>query len=503
MFTIKRLNPGALALFFFLMPLTGLQGQSAWGDSIAHRLDLLRRLYQSENFEQAQVNALAFGYFLQARHLDCPPEAIRLVNGVFLQNKDMESATKFLSQAEADAKGTRIPAQRVALLSALEAAYLTWGMSEAHQRVHDSKVVALGELQAQRQTELVRAAFRERDSLRYRATALLQERQTRLYVDKQVLYAGICLFSALLLLGIWAWNRRQRRWKQQWQRREQEMDIEKAAAGLSLAPMDAHTSAQQPPQAYIHNESIVQTALLVEPNRPIAIYLKSLLSDRFQVDTVATANEAIMRANDLLPDLIICDAVLNGHSGIEVVRQIKMGERTSHIPTVLLVEQHGPEALLDARRAGADTWFVRPLPNDDLNAQIAQLLESRKQQHQLFNRHLHLYFTDWRPHLPDAFLQKTLELVEDNLSNPDYLPEDLAKKLQLSRTHLVRKMMALTGKEPQQLIRELRLEKAKVLLEKRAAAPQVVSELVGFSSPGSFVKAFRDYFGDDALLLRG
>jgi AraC-like DNA-binding protein/CheY-like chemotaxis protein len=502
MYTFPRLSPGAFALLFFLMPLTALRGQSVWADSIAHRLDMLRRLYQSENFELAQVNALSFGYFLQARGLDCPPDAIPLVNAVFLQNKDNESATTFLSQAESDAKGARVPAQRVALFNALEAAYSSWGMGEAQQRVHESKVIALGELQAQRQTESVRSAFRERDSLRYRATVLLQERQSRVYFDKQVLYAGIGVFSALLLLGVLAWNRRQRRWQAQWRKREQEIDLEKAAAGLALGPVVAYPSAQQVHQIQVHHESIVQTALLVEPNRPIAIYLKSLLSDRFQVDTVATANEAIMRANDMLPDLIICDAVLNGHSGIEVVRQLKMGERTSHIPMVLLVEQHGPDALLDARRAGADTWFVRPLPNDDLNAQIAQLLESRKQQHQLFNRHLHLYFTDWRPQLPDAFLQKTLELIEENLSDPDYSPEDLAKKLQLSRPHLVRKMMALTGKEPQQLIRELRLEKAKVLLEKRAAAPQVVSELVGFSSTGSFVKAFRDYFGDDALLLR-
>ncbi|MEO6038143.1 MAG: helix-turn-helix transcriptional regulator, partial [Saprospiraceae bacterium] len=74
-------------------------------------------------------------------------------------------------------------------------------------------------------------------------------------------------------------------------------------------------------------------------------------------------------------------------------------------------------------------------------------------------------------------------------------------KLQMTKTHYVKKLKALTGKEPVQLIRELRLEKAKVLLEKRAGSPQTISELVGFSSAGSFALAFKEYFGDQTLLL--
>jgi AraC-like DNA-binding protein len=48
----------------------------------------------------------------------------------------------------------------------------------------------------------------------------------------------------------------------------------------------------------------------------------------------------------------------------------------------------------------------------------------------------------------------------------------------------------------------MRLEKAKVLLEKRVGTPQAISEMVGYSSPGTFAMAFKDYFGENTSLLQ-
>lgn len=92
-------------------------------------------------------------------------------------------------------------------------------------------------------------------------------------------------------------------------------------------------------------------------------------------------------------------------------------------------------------------------------------------------------------------------MIEENLADPDFMADDIARKLQMTKTHYTKKLKVLTGKEPVQLIREMRLEKAKILLEKRAGTPQVISELVGFANPGTFALAFKDYFGDNTLLL--
>jgi AraC-like DNA-binding protein len=47
------------------------------------------------------------------------------------------------------------------------------------------------------------------------------------------------------------------------------------------------------------------------------------------------------------------------------------------------------------------------------------------------------------------------------------------------------------------------LEKSKFLLEKRAGTPQAISAMVGFPNPGNFAMAFKDYFGENTLLLMG
>ena len=103
--------------------------------------------------------------------------------------------------------------------------------------------------------------------------------------------------------------------------------------------------------------------------------------------------------------------------------------------------------------------------------------------------------------MEDPFLANTVQMIEQNLANPDFMADDIARKMQLTKTHYVKKLKVLTGKEPVQLIREMRLEKAKILLEKRAGTPQAISELVGFSSPGTFALAFKEYFGENTLLL--
>jgi DNA-binding response OmpR family regulator len=245
-----------------------------------------------------------------------------------------------------------------------------------------------------------------------------------------------------------------------------------------------------------------KTALIIEPNRQIVLYLKSLLSDRFEVETALSANEGLLAASNHLPDLIVCDAALNGQTGIEVVRQIKLAERTNHIPIILLTERFGNEGKLDALRAGADAWFSRPLLDRELDAQVTLLLDAHKQNHERFARFLHLYFSENRIPLNDPFLSKVVAAIEQNLSDPDFMADDLARKMQLHKQHFFKKLHVLTGKEPVQLLREMRLEKARSLLEIRAGTPQTVAELVGFSSSGTFALAFKEYFGENTSLLQ-
>jgi len=252
---------------------------------------------------------------------------------------------------------------------------------------------------------------------------------------------------------------------------------------------------------WVTGEKPEQIALIIEPNRQIVLYLKSLLADRFQIETARTPSEGLQMANQLLPDLIVCDAILNGKTGIDVSRQLKLSDKTNHIPIVLLSDHHGNEGKLDALRAGADVWFTRPILDDHFDASIQRLIDGRKSKHALFQRFLHLYFTENRIEIEDPFLAQSVQWIEQNLSDPNFTAEEMARKMQLTKQHYFKKLLVLTGKEPVQLIREMRLEKAKSLLDKRAGTPQAISELVGFSNPGTFALAYKAYFGENTLLL--
>jgi DNA-binding response OmpR family regulator len=279
----------------------------------------------------------------------------------------------------------------------------------------------------------------------------------------------------------------------------QHIAVDSLPIRTSSAPIKAE-SRPWTPSADTEQQKI---ALIIEQNTQVIIYLKSILTDNFEVETAQTANEGLQMANDLLPDIIVCDAVLNGKSGIDLVRNIKQSEKTNHIPVILLTDKVGEEARLDGLSAGADYWFQRPLLDVELDAQVDYLLKGRKYSQEHFTRALHLHFTDNRVPIDNHFLQSTLNYIEQYLPNPDFTAEDLARKMQLTKYHFFKKLHILTGKEPTQLIREMRLEKAKNLLEKNAAPVATIAELVGFTNPGTFSLAYKEYFGENTLLLQG
>ncbi|MFN8300997.1 MAG: response regulator transcription factor [Saprospiraceae bacterium] len=480
-------------------------------DSLQLRLDVLSTLAQAGNFEQAQVEAESFKSFLSRYKLAIPAVSISVLSNIYQANKDSASALGLLAAAERDARLDPDYNNRAAMYSQIAAAYERW-------RQPARAIATMRSLAIVKDTLAARATIEYAAMLQHQVDSLQALRLAEGYGNPDIvkmskrdalLMAGAV--ALLLLLLIVAIFRTGSKWRKKLLQRELEMEIERAndklayeqmlASAVVSAPVASKSVADPLEFAPDNVGSPDKIALLIEPNRQVVIYLKSLLSDRFRVETAFTANEGMQRAADLLPDLIVCDAVLNGKTGIDVARQIKLSERTNHIPVILLSDRFGNEGKLDALRAGAEAWFTRPVLDDEFGATVSRLLDARKDNHDRFARVLHLWFTDHREALDNRFLGQTMQLIEQNLSDPDFMADDLARKMQLPRHHFVKKLGVLTGKEPVQLIREMRLEKAKILLEKRAGTPQAIAELVGFSNPGTFALAFKEYFGENTLLL--
>lgn len=482
-------------------------------DSLNNKLALIAQLSQSANYEQAQVEAESAREFMKRHRILITPKALRLISGVYKANSDDRSATRLLAEAELDARKDPDYESKAALLETLVKECRNWDLPDQALTCLQLLTIAQDSIAARKQRIEALGVQAKLDSV----TALLnhetaeQSNFLRLERDKAMMLggAGLLLLFALLFVNY----RTNDRWRKLLEKKELEWDMlrtnlrleaEEAAVAQAVEAAQAVLAASPaPPDPYTvyHGPKPEQIALLIEPNRQVVLYLKSLLSDRFQVETASTPSEGLQMANNLLPDLVVCDAILNGRTGIEIARQIKLSEKTNHIPVVLLTDKFGNDGKLDALRAGAEAWFTRPVIDDEFDASVQRLLDARKTKHEQFDRFLQLYFTDARLPLDDPFLIRTIQMIEQNIADPDFMADDIAKKLQLTNTHYVKKLKALTGREPVQLIREMRLEKAKVLLEKRAGTPQAIAELVGFTNPGTFSLAFKEYFGENTSLL--
>lgn len=95
----------------------------------------------------------------------------------------------------------------------------------------------------------------------------------------------------------------------------------------------------------------------------------------------------------------------------------------------------------------------------------------------------------------NEFLSKFLAAVDERLSNSDLSVEDIGDVMCLSRVQLYRKVKALTGKSPVEIIREERLKRGHQLLSDSSLTISEIAYRVGFSSPSYFTKCYKDLFG--------
>ena len=97
--------------------------------------------------------------------------------------------------------------------------------------------------------------------------------------------------------------------------------------------------------------------------------------------------------------------------------------------------------------------------------------------------------------MDEKLINHAVKYVEDNIARSDLSVEELSKELGMSRVHLYKKLLAITGKTPIEFIRIIRLKRAAQLLR---GSQQNISEIayqVGFNNPKYFSRYFKEEFG--------
>lgn len=130
-----------------------------------------------------------------------------------------------------------------------------------------------------------------------------------------------------------------------------------------------------------------------------------------------------------------------------------------------------------------------------LNLEIDQLMTQNKELSEKYKAILSGTENETIESSDQRLLKKAIEVIETNISDPVFGVEQMASALSMSRTNMHRKIKAITGFPPSELIRNIRLRKAATLLMKRADSVSQISYSVGFEDHSYFSKSFKKQFG--------
>ena len=252
--------------------------------------------------------------------------------------------------------------------------------------------------------------------------------------------------------------------------------------------------------------------LVIDDNKDIREMLTELMSDEYNVLTAPNGKDGIRKASKYVPDLIVCDVMMPGIDGMECCARLKSETVTSHIPVLMLTACSLDEQRVQGFESGADGYLAKPFSSSVLKAQVASLIANRKRIKDLFNTSVavapvakpassaSLATAGITPGLPsdidNDFFNRFLALFEKKMGNPDLNVESMAVDLGFERTQLYRKIKAITNYSPVELMRNLRLKKARHLLKTTDKSVSEVCYEVGFSTPAYFTKCYREQYGE-------
>ncbi len=238
------------------------------------------------------------------------------------------------------------------------------------------------------------------------------------------------------------------------------------------------------------------TVLVVEDHADVRAYLVNRLSANYRAIQAENGAAGFESALAETPDLVISDVMMPVMDGFELCRRLKEDERTSHIPVILLTAKSSVESGIAGLETGADDYLVKPFHARALLSRIGNLIEGRRKLAARYRREMTLSPENLVvPAVEQAFLGKIRAALEAQIHNPRFGVYELAEEVGFSRRQLHRKITALTGKTPVELIRGFRLARAAQLLSQNAGNVAEVAYAVGFNQPQYFARVFRQEFG--------
>lgn len=245
--------------------------------------------------------------------------------------------------------------------------------------------------------------------------------------------------------------------------------------------------------------------LVIDDNADIRRMIAELLKDEYRIIEAADGKKGISMASKYVPDLIICDVMMPVMDGMECCRRIKNEMNTSHIPVLMLTACSMDEQRIQGYESGADGYLAKPFNSTMLRMRCRNLIDNRKRIEVLWKTGGVEPSRERQPKamdIDDEFYSRFLAIVETGMSDQNLNVDDIATRLNMSRSQFYRKLKALTNYSPVELLRKLRLTKARELLISTRKTISEVAFEVGFADPAYFTRVFHKSYGETPTELR-
>lgn len=267
-----------------------------------------------------------------------------------------------------------------------------------------------------------------------------------------------------------------------------------ANAGRSVVvPVEERLSSA----ALMHEDP--DTILVVEDNSELRSFIASGFIHCFKVLTAKDGEEGVALAIEHIPDVIISDVMMPKVNGFELTSHLKLDERTSHIPLILLTARADAGSRIEGLKTGADDYLAKPFSIEELQIRINNLLEQRRRLAAKLKEELTRENTGVpvlkEPSLDEKFVLRVKSVIEENIGNSFFSVEVLAEEMNLSRAQLFRKLKALLHTSPSEFINDLRLQRAAQLIRAKSDNVAQIGYAVGFNEQSYFAKRFRKKYG--------
>ncbi|CAN0591502.1 unnamed protein product, partial [Ectocarpus sp. 12 AP-2014] len=235
--------------------------------------------------------------------------------------------------------------------------------------------------------------------------------------------------------------------------------------------------------------------LIVEDNADVRILLTDTFKNDYEVVEAENGETGVLKALDIIPDIIISDIMMPIKDGIALTNTLKNDERTSHIPIILLTAKAGDKNELAGINVGVDDYITKPFNQKILKSKTASLVALRKKLQSRYSQEVILRPKDIAiTSIDEKFLERVQKILDERLAESTFSIEQFSAAVHMSRMQLHRKLKALTGLSASEFIRSQRLKLAVEILKTTDINISEVGYSVGFNDHAYFSKCFKDVY---------